>query len=278
MSPSSPQSWNAVDPDELPPLKGADWLRVVARGLPLGIVTFGCLGLLLLVRLIEAPLFGSARPWTPRITMFVCRSAFVLLGMGHRVHGTAIRHGAVVANHASWLDIFALNARQAVYFVSKSEVAGWPGIGWLARATGTVFINRRSGEARDQRGLLLQRLLAGHLLLFFPEGTSTDGRRVLPFKSTLFAAFYDEAVPKDFEVQPVTVLYHAPDGQSERFYGWWGDMDFGPHLLRTLAAPRNGSVEIWYHPPLKVADYPDRKAMAEAAGAIVRETLERQLA
>ena len=59
--------------------------------------------------------------------------------------------GAIVANHSSWLDIFALNAAQRVYFVAKSEVAGWPGIGWLARATGTVFIARKGTEAKKQQ-------------------------------------------------------------------------------------------------------------------------------
>jgi lyso-ornithine lipid O-acyltransferase len=93
--------------------------------------------------------------------------------------------GALVANHASWLDIFTLNACDRIYFVSKSEVAGWPGIGWLARATGTVFINRQGREAQMQKLLFEARLRAGHRLLFFPEGTSTDGQRVLDFKSTL---------------------------------------------------------------------------------------------
>ena len=102
---------------------------------------------------------------------------------------TPLIPSTVVANHASWLDIFALNAPQRIYFVSKDEVRDWPGIGWLARATGTVFIARKSREAGVQARLFETRMAAGHRLLFFPEGTSTDGRRVLPFKTTLFAAF-----------------------------------------------------------------------------------------
>ena len=248
----------------------ADWLRIVARGLPLGLITFGCLGLLVLVRLIERPIFGLSRPVTPHITQFVCRSAFVLLGMKHRVIGRPIRgQGAVVANHSSWLDIFALNARQQVYFVSKSEVAGWPGIGWLARATGTVFIVRDRRRAAEQVGLFRDRLAAGHQLLFFPEGTSTDGRQVLPFKPTLFAAFLGEEAATQ-RIQPVSVVYHAPEGEDPRFYGWWGTMDFAPHLLTALAARRNGTVELVYHPPVNVADYPDRKALAKALEHIVR--------
>ena len=71
-------------------------------------------------------------------------------------------------------------------------------------------------------------------------------------------------------IQPVTVVYHAPDGEEARFYGWWGDMEFGTHLLKTLAAPRQGSVEVIYHPPVRVADFPDRKSLARALEDAVR--------
>jgi 1-acyl-sn-glycerol-3-phosphate acyltransferase len=265
------QTWDSnqsPDPVIIGPL---GWVRVVVRGLILGTLVFGCLILLLLVRLIERPLFGLHRPVTPHITQFVCRNAFRVLGMGFSTRGALMKQrGAVVANHTSWLDIFALNARKRVYFVSKSEVAGWPGIGWLARATGTVFIERNPKRARQQTELFEERLMAGHKLLFFPEGTSTDGLRVLPFKTTLFAAFFNDHLHNDMFIQPVTVIYRAPEGEPDRFYGWWGDMDFASHLLKTLAAPRQGTVELIYHAPLRVADFPDRKALATAAGAMVR--------
>jgi 1-acyl-sn-glycerol-3-phosphate acyltransferase len=180
--------------------------------------------------------------------------------------------GAVVANHVSWLDIFVLNARKRVYFVAKSEVAAWPGIGWLARATGTVFIRRARAEAAAQRALFEARLAAGHRLLFFPEGTSTDGRRVLGFRTTLFAAFEAPAFAR-LAVQPVTLRYAGPPGDPA-FYGWWGDRGFGEHLLAVLAAPRQGSVEILYHPPLTAGEHADRKALARAAEAAVRRGLE----
>lgn len=262
------------DPDveiEQPAPKGLQWLRVIWRGGVLGLLTFGCLGLLLLVRLIERPLFGLRRPITPHITQFVCRMAFVILRIGYTTRGSLMRErGAVVANHASWLDIFTLNARKRIYFVSKSEVAGWPGIGWLARATGTVFINRNSREAKHQKEIFEGRLEAGHKLLFFPEGTSTDGVRVLPFKSTLFAAFFSDHLHEFMHVQPVTVIYRAPEGEDPRFYGWWGDMGFGEHLLKVLARGRQGSVEVVYHPPVKVSDFPDRKSLAKYCEEAVR--------
>ena len=132
------------------------WARAVLRGTVLTLVVYGGLALLLLLRLVERPLFGMARPLTPYITQGVCRIALMILGLRLRVTGQPLRgRGAVVANHASWMDIFALNARKRVYFVSKAEVADWPGIGWLARATGTVFINRDPKEAKAQAARLL---------------------------------------------------------------------------------------------------------------------------
>lgn len=252
----------AADPVVIGPM---GWLRVLVRGLFLGGLVFGCLILLLLVRLIERPLCGVRRPVTPFITQFVCRNALRILGMEFRTSGELMQHrGAVVANHSSWLDIFTLNARKRIYFVSKSEVANWPGIGWLARATGTVFIERNPKRAREQTLLFEQRLLAGHKLLFFPEGTSTDGLRVLPFKTALFQAFFSDHLRDQMYIQPVTVIYRAPDGEPARFYGWWGDMDFGSHLLKTLAVRHQGAVEVVYHMPLRVADFADRKTLALA--------------
>lgn len=267
-------TWNGAPAPDPRPIGPGGWLRVAWRGTALGLVIVGCLALLLLVRLIERPIFGWHRPVTPFITQFVCRMAFVILGIGYYVRGRQMRQrGAVVANHASWLDIFALNARKRIYFVSKAEVAGWPGIGWLARATGTIFITRDRREARAQSELFEQRLKAGHKLLFFPEGTSTDGVRVLPFKTTLFAAFFSDELRDILHIQPVTVVYTAPKGQAATFYGWWGEMGFGAHMLKVLAAKPQGNVEVVYHTALRVADFADRKALARACETAVRSAL-----
>ncbi len=266
------QRWNnGVHPD-MPTLGLADWLRVVARGAVLIVLVFGGLLILLATRLIERPICGAHRPVTPHITQFVCRNAFRVLGIRLDVAGAPMTgRGAVVANHTSWLDIFTLNAAKRIYFVSKSEVASWPGIGWLARATGTVFIERNPKRARAQTEVFRDRLLAGHKLLFFPEGTSTDGLQVLPFKTTLFQAFFADDLRDQIAVQPVSVHYTAPKGMDARFYGWWGEMTFGTHLLATLATRHQGSVQIVYHPELKVADFANRKLLAFACERAVRD-------
>lgn len=264
-------TWDSDDPMVDPPITGMGWLRVLLRGGPLAVVVFGGLALLLLLRLFERPIFGVDRPITPYITQAVCRSAFVILRLPLLVRGPRLKvPGAVVANHGSWLDIFALNARKNVYFVSKSEVATWPGIGWLARATGTVFIERDPRDVKTQIALFEERLEHGHRLLFFPEGTSTDTLRVLPFKPTLFAPFFSDRIVHDMHIQPVTVIYHAPEGADPRFYGWWGDMGFAPHLIKVLAQHPQGQVELVYHAPVRVDAFPNRKSLASHLEAQVQ--------
>lgn len=269
-------TWTSDVPPAEPPLGAAGAFRATLKAIPLAVLVFGGLSILLLVRLVERPLCGLHRPVTPWITVWVCRGALLIIGLPYRVEGPRLDGaGAIVSNHVSWLDIFVLNAGGPLYFVSKSEVAGWPGIGWLARATGTLFIERDRRAADAQTRLFQARLIAGHRLLFFPEGTSTDGLQVLPFKPTLFQSFFAADLKTRTSVQPVTLAYEAPQGADPRFYGWWGDMDFGPHLLRVLAAPRQGRVSILRHPPEPVATAPSRKALAAACEGAVRAGLER---
>lgn len=267
--------WPEAVPPPAPPRIGAGgWARIVVRGLPLMALVYGGLVLLMLLRLIEAPLFGLRRPVTPWITLWVCRGALVLMGIRLARQGLPMRgRGAMVANHSSWLDIFALNGCGRVYFVAKDDVAGWPLIGWLARATGTLFIRRLGAEAKRQEAQLRERLGAGQRLLFFPEGTSSDGLRVLPFKTSLFAAFFGEA-GAGLQVQPVSLRWTAPEGEDPAFYGWWGDMEFAGHFLTVLSRPRRGRVAIRFHPPLDPAGYASRKDLAQACEQAVRDVFE----
>jgi lyso-ornithine lipid O-acyltransferase len=252
---------------------------MVLRGAALATVVFGGLAVKLLLRAVEAPLYGPARPITPHVTQAVCSAALRIMGLRMTVHGSPMdrrghARGLVVCNHISWLDIFALNAAQRVYFVAKSEVSAWAGIGWLARATGTLFITRKAAEAKRQQHEFEARLRAGHRLLFFPEGTSTDGSHILPFKSTLFAALYAPDMGQ-MQVQPASLHYCAPQGMAKNFFGWHGDMDFAPHLAAVLAAPRGGRITLILHPPLAVADYPHRKNLSAACEASVRAGFDR---
>ncbi|ATG46392.1 1-acyl-sn-glycerol-3-phosphate acyltransferase [Celeribacter ethanolicus] len=271
--PNGPLWESRIPPSPPNPVTWGTW-RAIRRGVPIVLMILICMMLMLATRAVEAVLVGKRRPWSSVFPRFVSRNALRLMGMRLTVKGQPMaHHGAVVANHSTWLDIFVLNAVQRIFFVSKAEVANWPGIGTMAKATGTVFINRDRKEAAEQKRLFEERLHMGHKLLFFPEGTSSDSLRVLPFKPTLFAAFFTPELREEVWIQPVTARYVAPEGEDVRFYGWWGEMEFGPSLVQVLKARPQGRVEVIFHDPIAVKDVKDRKEMAARCEAAVRSGL-----
>jgi len=238
------------------------WCIVVIRAVLMLLIILVGIVLLFIARGLERPLVGLCRPVSGQVVNWVCRIGALAIGLRMSVCGTPMTNpGAIVANHSSWLDIIVLNAAKRVFFVSKAEVSSWPGIGFLANITGTVFIRRERRDSKLQKDLFQTRLGLGHKLLFFPEGTSTDSLRVLPFKSTLFAAFFEPKLKEKIYIQAVTVNYHAPKNQDKRFYGWWGEMDFGTHLLQSLSALPQGHVEVVFHKPRALKDYHNRKVL-----------------
>lgn len=270
-------TWRGVPDPIMRPLSGPERLRAGLRLAVLLVCVLGALAAFLVLRAAERPLHGAQRPWTSRLkrTGFALTLRVIGLRLG-RVGEPITGLGAQVANHTGWLDVWVLNAASTVTFVSKAEVRGWPVLGWMAMISGTVFITRRRGDAAAQQAELRRRLRAGETLAFFPEGTSTDGRRVLPFKSTLFAVFLSPGL-EAARVQPVSLVYRSPPGERADVYGWWGGMTLVPHLMRVLALPRRGSVEVVYHDPIPVAGTPDRKALARASEALVRSGLEARI-
>ncbi len=245
----------------------------IVRLVMLAIVIYGLMLVLAITRLLESPF--NSRAVSPGVVQVACRLSLRILRLRVRTHGVPMQHkGAIVSNHSSWMDVFPLNAAARVFFVSKAEVSKWPVIGLVARSTGTVFIERRSSQAKKHKSQFEDRLNAGDRLLFFPEGTSTDGRRVIGFKSTLFAAFFEQALVQDMWVQPASLVYHAPKGEDARFYGWWGEMAFASHFFKTLGAKRAGAVDIIFHQPVRVADFADRKALARHCEDEARKGLE----
>jgi len=262
--------WDSIGPKPVFP-SPSPVARIVGvlRILALAAVLATGLAFLLLLRLFEGVLFQSRRPITSRLVQIVCKICLAILGIRVKLIG-ALASGcnALVSNHSSWLDIFVLNAVARGFFVAKSEVAAWPGIGWLARATGTIFVERKRAHARAHRDLLARRMAAGGRLIFFPEGTSTDGQCVLPFKSTLFDAF-DLRPENSQTLQPISLIYHAPKGMDARIYGWWGDMSFAPHLIGITQMLRHGTVVVVAHDLVDTASFSDRKALAKACGDTV---------
>jgi len=205
------------------------------------------------------------------------RLVAALFGMHIRVVGKPVTGEGVlmVANHTSWADIVIFSAVTPLSFVAKAEVGNWPLFGTLARLQRTVFIERQrrstTGEARDE---IRDRLLDGDTLLLFPEGTSHDGNRVLPFKSALLGAAEARlANGSHVKVQPVSVaftgLHGLPMGRENRpSFAWYGDMEMVPHLWEAmLAGPLD--VVVQFHEPLSL-DRMDRKTLAARARQIVQ--------
>jgi len=268
--------WTEVEPEPAPKLGIIGWLRLIVRLLIYSILTLELFILWALAMLLERLIGGQKA--SGAVVRLWARVGHSLLGLRLEIEGEEMTHGgALVANHSSWTDIFVLHSAAHIHFVSKAEVASWPVIGFLARVTGTLFIERNPREAKRQQVQLAERIEGGDKLCFFPEGTSSDGLRVLPFKSTLFSAFHTEALRELVWVQPVTVTYYPPRGKDKRFYGWWGDMDFGAHAMVILGLSQGGRVRVTYHPPLKAEEYLHRKDLARAAGEAVRAGLRRTL-
>ena len=205
------------------------------------------------------------------------RLVAALFGMHIHVIGKPVVGEGVlmVANHTSWADIVIFSAVTPLSFVAKTEVGSWPLFGTLARLQRTVFVERQrrstTGESRDE---IRDRLLDGDTLLLFPEGTSHDGNRVLPFKSALLGAAEARlASGAHVKVQPVSVaftgLHGLPMGRENRpSFAWYGDMEMVPHLWEAmLAGPLD--VVVQFHEPLSL-DRMDRKTLAARARQIVQ--------
>jgi 1-acyl-sn-glycerol-3-phosphate acyltransferase len=188
-----------------------------------------------------------------------------ILGLRVRCIGRPSTTGATlfVSNHVSYFDIIALGSLVPASFVAKADVARWPVFGFLARICRTVFVDRNASDPREQIDTIRRRLDKPESLIVFPEGTSSDGSRVLPFKSTLFASVEREPII----VQPISICYTRlngiPIGRAYRpFYAWFGDMDLAPHLWSALALGA-AEVVIQFHEPIEARDFPDRKALAD---------------
>lgn len=205
-----------------------------------------------------------------------------IMGIDIAVTGSpsAVRPTLFIANHSSYLDIPVLGAILRVSFIAKSEVSGWPLFGLLADLQQTVYVNRSARhEAHLQRDSMAGRLQAGDSLVLFPEGTSSDGNRTLPFKTALFSVASTRIGDSPLTVQPVSVtathLDGIPLGHTLRpLYAWYGDMELAPHLWRLVKAGRI-RVAVEFHPPLTVEEVGSRKALAERCWQAVAAGVER---
>jgi 1-acyl-sn-glycerol-3-phosphate acyltransferase len=237
------------------------------------------LGVTLLLVPVQAVLVAAKSPLAAAFPRLYHRLCCRILGFRIEAKGAlSDRHPTLfVVNHISYIDITILGALIKGSFVAKSEVAGWPLFGVLAKLQRTVFIERRVRRAAAQRGELTRRLAAGDDLILFPEGTSSDGSRVLPFKSALFSAAEGKTGGDPVVVQPVSVAYvrlnGMPMGRLYRpFFAWYGDMEMASHLWELLGLGVAG-VSVEFHAPVMASAFPSRKALAAYCQGVIADGL-----
>jgi len=211
------------------------------------------------------------RSWTATFPCFYHRWCCRILGLKIRRIGqpAATRPILFAANHVSYIDITVLGALIPGSFVAKTEVARWPLFGQLAKLQRSVFVDRKVHSTARQRDAISERLARRDALILFPEGTSGDGNRVLPFKSALFGAATHpaEGTADAIVVQPVSIAYTRIDGMplGRRYrplLAWYGGMAMAPHLWRVLGL---GTVEVVveFHPVTTYVECGSRKALAQ---------------
>lgn len=229
---------------------------------------------------------GPLRRWRRPLQVVWSRGCYRLAGITVRTFGEPYRDAPAltVANHVSYLDIPILAALVDGAFVAKSEVGSWPMFGAAAKITGTVFVNRLSGEATSQREELTQRLSEGRRgLILFAEGTSTDGGRLAPFKSSLFSIAERPPEGRELVVQPVSIAYPRDDGgqpltgERRALYCWYGDAALLPHMWRMMSLG-GAEAEVRFHAPIRIASPMRRKDLAKAVEAAVAAGVARAFA
>jgi lyso-ornithine lipid O-acyltransferase len=210
------------------------------------------------------------------IAVHYYRVLCTLMRIHVRIDGEPLRGRPVlfIANHVSWVDIVVIGSIVPVAFVAKREVASWPLIGITAKMQRTVFVDRtRPRQAAEAVGEIAGRLKGGTAVVLFAEGTSSDGNRVLPFRSALVGAV-KEAAAAGIPVQPMSIGYTGQHGiamgrQLRPLVAWYGDLDFMPHIRNFIA---RGAVDavISYAAPRDPGGEADRKTLTKALEHTVR--------
>ena len=206
-----------------------------------------------------------------------------ILGLKIKVIGQPSASAPVlfVANHTSYLDIPILGSILTAAFVAKAEVASWPLFGFLSRVQNTLFIERRSSRAAEQRTQLQEHLAKHQNLILFPEGTSSEGVTALPFKSTLFSIVEESAHDVAITIQPVSIACTEFEGrpllhEQRPLFAWYGDMTLEPHLWNVFK--RGGfTVEVTFHQPIATSECPNRKLLAATCQSMVARGIEQSL-
>lgn len=272
-------TWEKENVDEIPPIGFFHVLKGLLRLLVFLPLTFFLVIIFLIFKAI-------LRPLNLNYPVFLIRKSWSVLilrlfGLKLKVIGKQSYNSTIfVSNHISWTDILAIQSVLDIIFVAKSDVKKMPGLGFLAGIANTVFIDRNPQKISKDSLLLKKKIEKGELICFFPEGTSTDGLRVLKFKSGFFQLLFDGIYNQNKyikKVQPLSIYYKVHNKNlSKDFYGWWGSMSIISHITKILCLS-SGSVELKFHDSLNSEEFNDRKEIALAAENTIAKYISFQL-
>ncbi len=240
----------------------------VARILRLGFRSLWFAGVLLFVTgdfVVRTLRHGGGLPLPERTRWLQrsCRRALRVFGVEIEALGPRPTSGLLVSNHLSYLDILVLATLLPAVFVSKSEIKNWPVFGWFGRLAGTLFVERARRSDVARMGAEIRAVLAGgHVVVLFPEGTSWNGRELLPFKSSLLEPIVGSLHP----LSVAGIGYTLADGSVENDVCYWGDMTFFPHLVRLMSRKQ---VRVRVRFAVITEHAGDRKALARQLHAAV---------
>jgi len=260
---ANPKAWErrvAAARGEDTPISAIGWMRIVWRTLGLAALLIIFVPLHFLFRIFA---YGSPFP------MLFLRYSARVCGARVEVEGTHLRRDVFfVANHVSWLDILSLAGASGTAFVAKAELAKAPMVGWLASLNRTVFVKRehRMGVA-EQINALKEALADNWSVTVFPEGTTTDGQSLLPFKTSMLSVL--EPPPPGVLVQPVLVDY----GAVAEWIGWIGEETGLNNAKRVLSRKGSFRLKIQYLEPFSPEDFRGRKAISAEARRRIEEAL-----
>jgi len=180
----------------------------------------------------------------------------------------AVQRTMFIANHISWIDIWALYGVHPMHFIGKAEIRAWPLVGWLAEKGGTLFIERsRRRDIVRVAQAATQALRNGDCLGFFPEGTTTDGTDLLPFKTSLLQSAIDTGAV----LWPLAIRYPLPDGSPNTAIAYWADITM-MQSLREVLKQRQPVIELHFCPPLPTAGR-ERRELAQEVRQIISALL-----
>ena len=206
------------------------------------------------------------------LTRWWCRRLLHCFNITLTTSGTlpdaSTRSVLFVANHISWTDIYAINSILPVRFIAKMEINDWPVLGYLVRKSGTIFINR--GRQRDAARVIevaKDALVQGDNLCVFPEGTTTEGCSVLPFKSSLIQSAIDASAM----IAPVVIRYPLPDGSPNLAAAYAGETTMA-ESMRAFLNMRAPAVHLHFCQPISATGM-TRQSLAEQAHAEISNML-----